>query len=89
MALMTENGKKIASQKVDTMTATKPNIEELKALETMLPKEKIESTEPNKDKVLVKLMMKAPADDLADTISGILTTYGSDELVVTFMLEKA
>ena len=71
------------------MTASKLNIEDLKTLESMLPKEKIESAEPNKDKVLVKLMMKAPADDLADTISSILTTYGSDELVMTFMLEKA
>ncbi len=68
------------------MTAAKPNIEELKALETMLPKEKIEKTEPKN--VLVKMMMKAPADDLADILRSVLETYGSDELVMTFMLEE-
>ena len=68
------------------MTAAKPNIEELKPLEEMLPKDKIETTEPKN--VLAKLMLKAPADDLADILASILTAYGSDELVMTFMLEK-
>ena len=71
------------------MTAAKPNIEELKPLEEMLPKDKIETTEPNKDKVLTKLMIKAPADALSDIANSILETYGADELVMTFMLEKS
>lgn len=65
------------------MTAAKPNIEELKTIEEQLKKDTKE------EKVVVtKLMIKAPADDLESIVSSILDVHGSDELIMTLMLEK-
>lgn len=65
------------------MTATKPNIQELKTIEEQLKKDNKEEKE-----VITKLMVKAPADDLESIVSSILDVHGSDELIMTLMLEK-
>ena len=65
------------------MTATKPNIQELKTMEEQVKKGNKEEKE-----VITKLMVKAPADDLESIVSSILDVHGSDELIMTLMLEK-
>lgn len=92
MALMTENGKPIEAKKKTVDEAL------LKEVISMLPKDKVEVTEPKN--VLAKIMVEGRADKLLSLLTTLLSAYIKTDdygvvsesktktLVMTLMLEE-